>query len=446
MASKGQFLKDQMDLSLQHLYELKFYLNFRLQHREKIANIENYELKFEKLANKAAKLLSFLKKTPISKIKDSELQRTQKRINRQISVWQNNEHNDEQPDRTQARFFFRKNTLVTKMKDFSEIFTMFVLHPNFQFNKQNLIKFLREVQITERGKRRVQTEHLFESKYQAESHGCVNVGTARRGYHLSCSTTDQVAVSDGVNLLLTNLKGHTLYHLTDIKKSSGGVHTMNSANDLLYIDTNFNISKLSSYTKAKIILIEKTEPCEPLCVYYSPTEDLLVGTGIYDASKDQYSDAKIIRYNSKGRRVQTIQHNSAGQELYSKPRYITENRNGDVIVSDNHRDVVVTDQRGKYRFSYSGPPPGPRLYPYGVCTDALSHILVCDGTTYSVQMIDKDGHFLSRLLTKGDGVHNPHSLVYDFRNHLLLVGSSTNNKVNVYKYIKLQSYLTCDDI
>ncbi|XP_061190584.1 uncharacterized protein LOC133198514 [Saccostrea echinata] len=444
MASKSQILKDQVDLSLQHIDELKHYLNFILQQRRKIDNIENYELKFEKLASKPAQFLSFLKKTPISKIKDTELQREQKSINRQISVWQNNEHNDERSKRTQVRFFFRKNTPVIKIKDLSE--TVSVFHPWFQINKQNFMKFIGEIQITERGQRRVQTEHLFKSKYPAESHGCVTVGTIRRGYHLSCSTMDQVAVSDGTHLLLTNLKGHTFYHLTDIKKSSGGVHTMNSANYILYIDNEFNISKLSSYTKAKIILIEKTEPCEPLCVYCSPAEDLLVGTGIYDANKDQYSEAKIIRYNNKGRKVQTIQHNSAGQELYSKPRYITENRNGDIIVSDNHRAVVVTDQRGKYRFSYSGPPPGPRLYPYGVCTDPLSNIIVCDGTTYSVQMIDKDGHFLSRLLTKGDGVYNPHSLVYDFRNHLLLVGSSTNNKVNVYKYIKLQSYLTCDDI
>ncbi|XP_061190538.1 uncharacterized protein LOC133198462 [Saccostrea echinata] len=445
MASKGQILKDQVDLSLQHLDELKLYLKFISQQQRKIENIENYELKFEKLANKSAQFLSFLKRSPISKIKDTELQREQKCINRQISVWQDKKHNYERSEKTQARFFFRKNTPVNTMKDLSETSTPTVLHPKFKFNKQNFIKILEEIKITEGGKRRVKSERFFEWKHPAESRGCVSVATVRRGYHLSCSTTDLVAISDGVSLLLTNLKGHTLYHLTVIKKSSGGVHTMNSANDLLYIDNDLNISKISSYTKTKIILIEKPETWEPLCIYCSSTKDLLVGNGIYDADEDQYSEAKIIRYNSKGRQVQTIQHNSAGQELYSKPRYITENSNGDVVVSDNNRAVVVTDRRGRYRFSYTGPPSGPRLYPYGVCTDALSHILVCDGTTYSVQMINEDGHFLSRLLTKRDGVYNPQSLAYDFRNHLLLVGSSINNKVNVYKYIKLQNYLTCDD-
>ncbi|XP_062587967.1 uncharacterized protein LOC134249619 [Saccostrea cucullata] len=445
MASKGQALKDRVDVSLQHLDKLKLYLKFVVEQQRKIENIENYELKFEKLANKPAQFLSFLKKTPVLKIKDTALQRRRKCINRQICILQDKKHNDERSEKTHERFFFRKNTPVTTMKDLSETSTTTVFHPRFKFDKQNFIKFLGEIQITEGGKRRIKPEHLFEWKYPAQSNGFVSVATVRRGYHLSCSTTDLVAVSDGVGLFLTNLKGHTLYHLTNIQMSSGGIHTMNSANDLIFIDNELNIIKLSSYTKTKITLIEKPNPWEPMCVFCSSTEDLMLGMGIHDVDKDHYSEVKIIRYNSKGRLVQTIQHNSAGQELYSKPRYITENRNGDVIVSDNNRAVVVTDRRGRHRFSYTGPPSGPRLYPYGVCTDALSHILVCDGTTYSVQMIDEGGHFLARLLTKRDGVYNPHSLVYDLKNQLLLVGSSTNDKVNVYKYIKLQSYFTCDD-
>lgn len=62
--------------------------------------------------------------------------------------------------------------------------------------------------------------------------------------------------------------------------------------------------------------------------------------------------------------------------------------------------IVVTDRGGKYRFSYSGHPLGSHLQPRGICVDPLSHILLCDHLTSTVQMLDQDGPFLSYLLTK----------------------------------------------
>ncbi|XP_062587336.1 uncharacterized protein LOC134248975 [Saccostrea cucullata] len=108
-------------------------------------------------------------------------------------------------------------------------------------------------------------------------------------------------------------------------------------------------------------------------------------------------DTRIVlvnRYNYEGQQIQKIQHNNNGQQLYNDPNYITENIIGDVIVSDYWRGVVVTDRGGRHRFSYTGPPSGSGLSPYGICTDALSHILVCDFITGTIQMIDKNGHFL----------------------------------------------------
>ena len=149
---------------------------------------------------------------------------------------------------------------------------------------------------------------------------------------------------------------------------------------------------------------------------------------------DTYREGKITRYNSTGQQVLTIQHNNTGHNLYSLPRYITENRNGDIIVSDWLR-VVVTERGGRHRFSYTRPPSGSPLSPRGICTDALSHILVCDAITHTVQMIDKDGHFLSLLLTEQHGRYRPWGLNYDDKTHLLWVGSEFTDTVRVYIYI-----------
>eukprot|EP00105_Crassostrea_gigas_P044600 XP_019928748.1 PREDICTED: uncharacterized protein LOC105342883 [Crassostrea gigas] len=154
---------------------------------------------------------------------------------------------------------------------------------------------------------------------------------------------------------------------------------------------------------------------------------------------------KVTRYNQSGQLTQTIQHDNTGRRLYSGPIYITENNNGDVVVSDygyGSGAVVVTERGGRHCFSYRGCPSGSGLRPRGICTDALSHILVCDGRTKTVQMLDKDGQFLSHLLTKSQVMGEPRSLSYDVNTHCLWVGSRHNNKVCVYRYITRQDALT----
>ena len=118
-----------------------------------------------------------------------------------------------------------------------------------------------------------------------------------------------------------------------------------------------------------------------------------------------------MRYDSTGQHKQTIPEKiNTTQTLYQMPKFVTENNNGDVVVSDFERGAVtVTSYEGIHRFSYKGPPLGSKLLPifplpdkdivpFGICTDALSNILVCDLLTETVQMLSQDGQFLKYLL------------------------------------------------
>ena len=58
--------------------------------------------------------------------------------------------------------------------------------------------------------------------------------------------------------------------------------------------------------------------------------------------------------------------------------------------------IVVTEKQGSHRFSYRG----KNLEPRAICTDTLSHILVCDHFIHAVQMLNKDGQFLKYLRQK----------------------------------------------
>ncbi|XP_062578319.1 uncharacterized protein LOC134240245 [Saccostrea cucullata] len=270
--------------------------------------------------------------------------------------------------------------------------------------------------------------------YRLELRKSIRVPGVSSVWHISYVTSDRFWISDGYNLILTNTSGDELHHQTDILSDVWGGHTVSTEGDLICIDSEYNINKLSTDNKLETTLIKYTEAWKPLCVYSSPsTRDLLVV--MCDTDTNIYIEAKVVRYNITGESIQTIQHdNITGKRLYSDPIYITENRNGDVIVSD-WGCVVVTDRGGKHRFSYKGHPSGAELCPLGICTDALSHILLCDYITESVQILDRNGEFLSQIQISSHGINYPRSLSYDADTHLLWVGSADDSRVNIYSCI-----------
>ncbi|XP_062619857.1 uncharacterized protein LOC134281403 [Saccostrea cucullata] len=197
-------------------------------------------------------------------------------------------------------------------------------------------------------------------------------------HYLFYVAPDQVWISDGSNLILADPSGAISYHPRDIPvlQQSYQVHTVAGDGTLFYISKDFRINKLSKDQQEGIPLITLEETWEPMSVLCSPsTGDLLVGTHKSHADKRK-SKGKITRYNSNGQQVQTIQHDNNGKLLYKYPGYLSENRNGDIIVSDWHC-VVVTNREGGHRFTYTGH-SGPPISPRGNCTDTLSNILVCD--------------------------------------------------------------------
>ena len=147
-------------------------------------------------------------------------------------------------------------------------------------------------------------------------------------------------------------------------------------------------------------------------------------------------EAKVTRYSKAGKEIQNIQRDKQGQELYSYPHYITENINGDICTSDyNKRAVVVVNKSGQHRFSYTG--QGSRFCPYGICTDVLGHILVCDTSlnSQSVHLLDQDGGFLSIILSSQQGINHPRGVCVDEENNLY-VGQDYTNTMSVYKYLQ----------
>lgn len=210
-----------------------------------------------------------------------------------------------------------------------------------------------------------------------------------------------------------------------------GCHAVNSQRELFYIDELENVIKLSANQKQTTLVLQKiSSKSKVQCLYCSPfSDDLLIGIA--------EESVAIVRCDKTFKQIQFIYQG----DLICNPCYISENTNGDIVVSDffgiikGMGAIVVIDCKGNHRFSYSQSPSGSKILPAGICTDAMSHILLCDMYTNTVQILSKNGFFWLYLLPE-KGVYRPTTLCYDFNTHLLLVGSqfSEVTRVSVFRY------------
>lgn len=102
---------------------------------------------------------------------------------------------------------------------------------------------------------------------------------------------------------------------------------------MFYIDRNYTIKKVSTDLETATACIKTIDSkWKTRSVYWSPnSEDLLVGMNLNNGDKEI---GKLVRYDRTSQLTQTIQYSKTGTELYCSPDYITENSNGDVVVSD----------------------------------------------------------------------------------------------------------------
>lgn len=245
-------------------------------------------------------------------------------------------------------------------------------------------------------------------------------------YHVSLGIPDKIWVSDSSgNLVQIDLD---MNKLLKIQTSGGneGYHTVTLDGDLIYADKDKKIiNKISQDHKISELI--KTEDWEPISIHSSNTNgDILIGM-----AKDEVG--KVTRFSKTGKEIHNIQVDQKRRKLYRYPHYITENTNGgDVCTSDlNKRTVEVVNKSGQYRFSYKGQRAG--FNPYGICSDILGHILVCDVDSNTVHILHQDGQFLTLLHDRL--VKYPCSVSVDDESNLH-VGWYSTNKVTVYKHLE----------
>ncbi|XP_061195250.1 uncharacterized protein LOC133203491 [Saccostrea echinata] len=249
--------------------------------------------------------------------------------------------------------------------------------------------------------------------------------------HVTPMVSDKFWANDyNGNLIQSNMEGHILQKLKISSIGARCVHAVTMRGELLYTDirkrTVYRVT--SDMTSSNLIY---TDDWKPVAIYSS----LINGHILLGMLRDDIK--KIARYSRKGKKLQDISDDES-QTVPLGIFYITENINGDICTSDYCKVVVLTGS-GKYRFSYPDQQSQFSFRPYGICTDVMGHILMCNGYFHNhsscVHLLDKDGRFISFILSPVTCPRKPRALCIDDQ-HNLWLGSESSSSVNVYKYIQ----------
>lgn len=409
--------------------------------KEIIADINGCQKTFTQFQSELSLMAEKLKNLIDNVIKGFAYQhkciRQKSKMNGHLTQEQIFEQMYEQSAKRPTRFILSKKHLIKALSspNLAHHCKLYIIKSS---NTNGVTEVLSKIKVTNEGQRQVRHERLFKSISDPKIHLHFTVPGITGCHHISVVTQQVVNVNFKNKLVLTNIKGVSLHHQSDVYSGSlQGTHTANKECEIFYIDKRLNINKYSNDVGNITPFVKNTDsPWRPECLYWSSsTEDLLVGMCRYDKNRMR---GKLTRYNKNGKPIQTIQYRNSSEELiYKKPCYVTENNNGDILVSES-RALIATDREGKYRFSYKRHQNVPTIFAQAICTDILSNILFCERRSNSVQMLDKDGNFIQNLRLQFPGGFCPHSLGYDIITHRLWVGSADSNILCVYRYMTRQ--------
>lgn len=234
---------------------------------------------------------------------------------------------------------------------------------------------------------------------------------------VTCMSDEEIWVCGNINIMkLYNLQGEQLKSIKSKSENMPWDIAVTKSRDLIYTD--FSNRSVNLIRKSEIQKISTLRGWGPIRVCITSSDDILIMM-----RSDDKRQVKIVRYSGSMEK-QSIQFDDKGKPLYSPIsyiKYICENKNQDVCVSDYFAGaVVVVNQKGKFRFKYTGSSNAKESFkPVGIATDNQERILTSDCKNNCICILDSNGEFL-RFIENCD-LNCPWGLCVDSRDNLYVV-------------------------
>ncbi|XP_078695052.1 uncharacterized protein LOC144923994 [Branchiostoma floridae x Branchiostoma belcheri] len=144
-------------------------------------------------------------------------------------------------------------------------------------------------------------------------------------------------------------------------------------------------------------------------------------------------DGTLVR-TVGGKRKSLLVSLLSRQQGMKFPQYITVDRQGNILVSDQDNNCVyVYSEGGQFLFQFGGEGSceGQLNNPRGICTDRAGNIIVADRENFRVEMFDKTGKFLKHIATD---INRPLAVAMATQGQLVITDYG-DQKVSIFQNI-----------